>query len=242
MVKEIIEEKKQEHEKAGFWGKLRGNFFTGLLVLMPVVLTLWIFKTLIFSIDEFVQSLIPREYISALSINYDGQVFKALTGETTIPGLGLFIGFFAVVMVGMFAKNIIGKKLFEFSDHVLDRTPLIKSIYSAIKQVTTTIGSTSSSSFREVVMVEYPRTGCWVVAFVSGNTDKNLKKHLTDDKDEEYINVFVPTTPNPTSGFLIFVPRATVKKLDMTVEEGLKLVVSAGIVNPNKTKKLKNKK
>jgi uncharacterized membrane protein len=231
-----IENNQQEQEKSTFLSRLRGNFFTGLLVLMPLVLTLWIFKTLVFSLDAFVQSLIPREYIQTLTVDYHNPVFKALTGETTIPGLGLLVGFIAIVLVGILAKNVIGKKLFDVWDHIFDRTPLIRSIYSAIKQITNTIGSTSSASFREVVLVEYPRKDCWVVAFVSGSTTSRVKKHIAEDENDEFINVFVPTTPNPTSGFLIFVPRKSVKHLDMTVEEGLKLVISAGIVTPGQEK------
>lgn len=235
---EIIELK--EHDKASFISKLRNNFFTGLLVLMPLVLTLWIFKTLIFSLDAFMQSFIPIQYIHTLTVRYDSPVFKALTGETSIPGVGLLMGFIVIVSVGMLAKNVLGKKLFAFWDKIFHKTPLIRSIYSSIKQITNTISNTSSASFREVVLVEYPRKGCWVIAFVSGNTTVSVKRHLKDQGDN-FINVFVPTTPNPTSGFLIFVPRESVKKLDMSVEQGLKLVISAGIVSPIDEVKEQNK-
>jgi len=229
-------------EKISFMTRLRGNFLAGLLVLMPLVLTLWIFKTIIFSLDAFMQSLIPLEYIQTLTLKYENPVFHSLTGETTIPGLGLLLGFVFIVTVGIFAKNVIGRKMFGFWDHIFDRTPLIRSIYSAIKQITHTISNTSSASFREVVLIEYPRKGCWVVAFVSGNTTVSVKKHLTEEGDD-LVNVFVPTTPNPTSGFLVFVPRSSLKHLDMTVEQGLKLVISAGIVAPTEkiTKAHKNK-
>jgi uncharacterized membrane protein len=229
--KKEIEMLENGNEKTSFGSKLRSNFLTGLLVLMPLVLTLWIFKALIFSLDAFMQSFIPLEYIQTLTLKYDNPVFHSLTGETTIPGIGLLLGFIIIVLVGILTKNVLGKKMFDFWDHLFDRTPLIRSIYSAIKQITNTISNTSSASFREVVLVEYPRKGCWVIAFVSGNTTISVKKHLTDEGDD-FINVFVPTTPNPTSGFLIFIPRSSVKKLDMTVEQGLKLVISAGIVSP----------
>lgn len=231
---DIRKEEKEQikiQEKAPFLTRLRGNFFTGLLVLMPLVLTLWIFKSLIFSLDAFMQSLIPLEYIQKVTLRYESPLFQSLTGETTIPGLGLLMGFITIVLVGMFAKNVIGKRLFGWGDRLLNKTPLIRSIYSSIKQITNTISNTSSASFREVVLVEYPRKGCWVVAFVSGNTTVSVKKKLTDT-NEDFINVFVPTTPNPTSGFLIFISRSSVKKLDMSVEQGLKLVISAGIVAP----------
>ena len=229
--KEFDKESMEIKEKVSFMAKLRGNFLAGLLVLMPLVITLWIFKTIIFSLDAFMQSLIPVKYIQTLTLKYDNPVFHALTGETTIPGLGLLLGFIFIVMVGVFAKNVIGKKMFGFWDHIFDRTPLIRSIYSAIKQITNTISNTSSASFREVVLIEYPRKGCWVVAFVSGNTTVGVKKHLKHEGDD-LVNVFVPTTPNPTSGFLVFVPRSSLKHLNMTVEQGLKLVISAGIVAP----------
>lgn len=225
-----------EEHKISFIAKQRNNFLTGLLVLMPVVLTLWIFKALIFSIDKFVQSFLPLEYIQKVTVNLDSPVFKTLTGETFIPGLGLLLGFIFVVLVGAFAKNVLGKRMFSFWDKIFEKMPFVNSIYSAIKQIVNTISSSSSASFREVVLVEYPRRGCWVIAFVSGNTTVSVRKHLTDKED--FVNVFVPTTPNPTSGFLIFIPRSEVRSLNMTVEQGLKLVISAGIVSPleNKSK------
>jgi uncharacterized membrane protein len=221
-----------EHKiKPSIASMLRNNFFTGLFVLMPLVLTLWIFKTLIFSIDKFMQSFVPVEYIQKLTVSYDSPVFQSLTGGNTIPGAGLLFGFIAIVLVGILAKNVLGKKLFAFGDSIFNKTPLIRTIYSSLKQITSTIGSTSSAAFREVVLVEYPRKGCWVMAFVSGNTTPTVKSHLKDE-GEHFINVFVPTTPNPTSGFLIFVPRNSVKHLKMSVEQGLKLVISAGLVSP----------
>tara|TARA_Y100001960_G_scaffold333783_1_gene440944 strand:- start:4354 stop:5088 length:735 start_codon:yes stop_codon:yes gene_type:complete len=221
----------EEKEKVSLLARLRGNFLTGLLVLMPLVLTLWIFKTLIFSLDQFMQSFIPIEHIQTLTLRYESPMLEALIGEKQIPGLGLLLGFVVIVFVGMLAKNVIGKKLFGFWDKIFHKTPLIRSIYSSLKQITNTISNTSSASFREVVLVEYPRKGCWVMAFVSGNTTVSVKKHLKEE-GEDFVNVFVPTTPNPTSGFLIFVPRKSLKRLDMTVEQGLKLVISAGIVAP----------
>lgn len=229
MTNNTNEQNSNEH-KPSFLTRLRNNFFTGLFVLMPVVLTLWIFKALIFSIDKFVQSFLPLEFIQTLTVQSDSPLFKSLTGETFIPGLGLLLGFIIIVLVGVFAKNVLGKKMFQVWDSIFARMPFVSSIYSAIKQIVNTISSSSSASFREVVLVEYPRRGCWVIAFVSGNTTVSVRKHLPENED--FVNVFVPTTPNPTSGFLIFIPRSEIKSLNMTVEQGLKLVISAGIVSP----------
>ncbi|MCP4354610.1 MAG: DUF502 domain-containing protein [Proteobacteria bacterium] len=229
----IEEEKivnKPHDDKPSLLARIRKNFVAGLFILMPVVLTLWIFKTIIFSIDRFFQSFLPFELIQKLTVRLDNPIFQSLTGESFIPGLGLLFGFITIAIVGSFTKNVIGHKMIRFWDGLFAKMPMVSSIYSAIKQIVHTISSSRSASFREVVLVEYPRKDVWVLAFVSGNTTVSVRKHLAED--EEYINVFVPTTPNPTSGFLIFVPRSEVKKLNMTVEQGLKLVISAGIVSP----------
>jgi len=141
------------------------------------------------------------------------------------------------ILVGWFARNFFGRLIIRISEYIVDRMPVISKVYSAIKQIFETIMATQSQAFREVVMMEYPRKGVWSIGFVTGVTKGEVQEHTA----EETINVFVPTTPNPTSGYLLFVPKKELKYLDMSVEEGVKLVVSAGIITPGQDKKKKPK-
>ena len=136
--------------------------------------------------------------------------------------------FMALVVIGFFAANFFGRFLIRISEYLLDRVPVVKTIYGAIKQIMETVLANQSEAFREAVLLEYPRKGCWSIGFLTGTTSGEVQA-VTKDK---MINVFVPTTPNPTSGFLLFVPEKDIYRLHMTVEEALKMVVSGGIVTP----------
>ena len=133
-----------------------------------------------------------------------------------------------LLVVGFFAAGLIGRMVFRLGESLIDRVPVVRSVYGALKQIFETVFADSSSSFREVVLVEYPRRGLWAVGFITGRT----KGEVRDRIDRDLVNVFLPTTPNPTSGFLLFVPREDLVHLDMSVEEGIKMVISAGIVTP----------
>ena len=143
-----------------------------------------------------------------------------------------------MVFVGMLATNFMGRFFVRIGESVLDRLPVVRSLYGAIKQIFETVFANQSEAFREVVMLEYPRKGMWVIGFLTGRSKGEVQAKTT--KNDVY-NVFVPTTPNPTSGFLLFVPEKDITRMDMSVEDGLKLVVSAGIVTPDKVGKLQGK-
>lgn len=209
-------ENSKKPKKGGFFGFLRANFFAGLLVLAPALLTFYILRFLVVTLDGLI--------ISALPIQYRPEQWF----EHNIYGLGLIGGFILLVIIGIFARNFIGRKFVAWMDSLMNAIPGVRSIYSAIKQITNTLAQSNSSSFREVVMIEYPRKGLWAIAFVTGKT-KGEVQNVTDD---EMINVFLPTTPNPTSGFLLFVPKDDLIPLHMSVEQGLKMVISAGMVTP----------
>ena len=207
-----------------FFAFLRINALTGLVVLAPVLITVWLLKLLIISTDNFLQGFIPEPYHLN---NLVDQYF-----HTQLPfdfhGLGLLAGALLLILVGMLARNLFGRKLVNLGEALLNRIPGVRSVYVSVKQVIETLATSNSKSFREVVMVEYPRKGIWALGFVSGTTKGQVQKL----EDEELVNVFLPTTPNPTSGFLLFIPRKDLVTLDMSIEQGIKMVISAGIVTP----------
>ena len=155
----------------------------------------------------------------------------------SLPGLGLVAGLIVITLIGAIAAGFFGRWLIRVGEGILNRMPVVRTIYGASKQILETVLTTQSNAFREVVLVEYPRTGLWVVGFVTSPTQGEIKTKLSD----ETVNVFVPTTPNPTSGFLLFCPVKDLVYLDMGVEDAVKLVVSGGIVTPDTAKLAKKK-
>lgn len=204
-------------ERGSFLRHARGNFLTGLVVVAPIVITAYLTWTIITFVDDQVVPLVPAPYNPRTYI------------DTDIPGFGVVIFLVFTTMVGYFAKNLFGRQIIRATEHWVDRMPVVRSIYNALKQIVETILSQTQSSFQQACLVEYPRKGLWAVAFVSTDTKGEIleKAHPTG-----MISVFLPTTPNPTSGFLLFVPTEDVILLDMTVEEAAKLVISAGLVSP----------
>ncbi len=207
-------------------GRLRTHFLYGLVVVAPISLTVWILLTIIELIDNSIVPLLPPIY------NPQTYLEKYLGVEAYIPGIGLIVGFVGLAMIGMLARNYMFSMVVTTGEKILDRLPVVRSIYGALKQIFQTVLESSSRSFREVVLVEYPRRGIWAIGFITSNTEGEVQTTIADP----VVNVFLPTTPNPTSGFLLFVPRAHLVTLDMTVEEGIKMVVSAGIVTPPDTR------
>ena len=199
--------------KPGLFGKLRAWFFTGLLVTAPVLLTVYITWAAIKLIDSQFSKLLPGFETSILG---------------NVPGVGLLIGTILITLIGAIAAGFMGRYIIRLGEAILNRMPVVRSIYGATKQILETVISTQSDAFREVVLVEYPRKKLWVIGFVTGNTKGEVAGRISSSM----VNVFVPTTPNPTSGFLLFCPREDVIFLRMNVEEAVKLVVSAGIVTP----------
>jgi len=196
--------------------RIRAYFLAGVLVTAPISLTLYLAWLFISFIDTQVSAILPP--------NLNPETYLPFS----IPGIGLLLVFVALTLIGGFTAGYIGRLLIRFSEVILARMPVIRSVYGAIKQIFETVLANQSSAFRDVVLIEYPRRGVWSLAFVTGKTEGEVQ-NLTED---ETVNIFLPTTPNPTSGFLLFVPRRDLIVLDMTVEEGIKMVVSAGIVTP----------
>ena len=202
------------HRRGRFARRLRNYFLTGIVVIGPIGLTIWLTLQIVGFIDNTVRTLVPARYEDLLS--------------SGIPGLGVVISVVGLMLVGFVTANFLGRTLIAYAEQLVDRMPVVRSVYGALKQIFETVLAQSSTSFREVVLVEYPRKGIWAMAFVTGET----KGEVQDITEGEVVNIFLPTTPNPTSGFLLFVPRRDLVILQMTVEEGIKLVISGGLVAP----------
>ena len=206
--------KSEAATKPTFFARLRSWFLTGLLVTAPVLLTIYITWLFVDIIDGWVADLLPPTFRDTI--------------YSSIPGVGLVIGTIAITIIGAIAAGFFGRWIIKVGESLLNRMPIVGTIYGASKQILETVLASQSDAFRDVVLVEYPRQGLWVIGFVTGATKGEVHDAITD----ETVNVFVPTTPNPTSGFLLFCPKDELKYLDMTVEEAVKLVVSGGIVTP----------
>ena len=200
--------------------RLRGYLFAGIVVTAPISITVYLTYVFLTFVDSKVTGLLPRDW------------YDALYGATTFPGIGLVISLTGFILIGWFATNFLGRLIIRISEYIVDRMPVVRTLYSAIKQIFETIMASQSTAFREVVMLEYPRRGVWSIGFITGTSEGQIQEFT----ESETMNVFVPTTPNPTSGYLLFVPRDELKFLDMSVEEGVKLVVSAGIITPEEGK------
>lgn len=206
--------------------KIRGYFLTGIIVTAPVGLTFYVSFLFIGFIDSKVRNVIPTKY------HYDNLL------PFEIPGLGLLIVFVMLTFIGFLTAGLIGRYIIKLGERIIARLPIIRSVYGALKQIFESVLKTSSKSFREVVLIEYPRKGIWAIGFITGDT----KGEVQQTSKDEFVNVFLPTTPNPTSGFLLFVPRKDLKVLNMNVEEGIKMVISGGIVTPKLKKNIKKAK
>jgi len=209
-------------------GRLRASFLTGLVVIAPVGLTIWLIWTVVSWIDGWVLPLVPQAYHPDRMI----QNFFGLdpSAQINVRGLGVVIFLFFTIIIGWLAKGLIGRSLIRFAESLVERTPVVRTIYSGIKQISETIFAQSERSFEIACLIEYPRRGIWALGFIS--TTAKGEVAAKSDPSNEMISVFVPTTPNPTSGFLLFFPRNDVIELDMTVEDAAKLVISAGLVYP----------
>lgn len=204
--------------RPSMWSKLRTYFFTGLVITAPAVITIWATLWVISSFDGWVKPLIPFVY------NPDNYLpFK-------IPGYGLVFALAFITVVGALGANLVGRTLLGWWDKLLNRTPIVRSIYKGSKQIFETIFSEKGSSFKQVCLVEWPRKGTWSLAFISRDVDGGT---IGLEKGRAMHSVYVSTTPNPTSGYVFFVDVADVKILSMSVEDGLKLVISMGLVFPD---------
>jgi uncharacterized membrane protein len=197
---------------------LRNYFISGLLFWIPLGLSIVVIKFFL----ELVNDIVPPEYLPEALFNL----------ESVIPGSGIVWVILIMLITGVLVNNFIGRKILELWDKLLNKIPGFRSIYNALKQLSDTVLSPSGESFKKAVLVEYPRRGMWTIAFQTGNYRGEVEKKI----GEEIINIYVPTTPNPTSGFFIMLPKDDVIELDMSVDEAFKLIISTGVVTPDQTK------
>ena len=199
--------------------KIKNTFLAGIAVIIPIGLTIYILFGMINLMDKILKIIPPRFQPDELLSFH-------------IPGLGVIFTLILIFVIGLITKSYLGNKLVELGEWFVNKIPFVRSVYQAIKQLVDTIFSDKSQSFKKVVIVEYPRKGMYVIAFVTGKA----KGEVQTKTAKNCINLFVPTTPNPTSGFYIMVPEDDVISMDMTVEEAFKLVISGGIVAPQEQK------
>ncbi|WP_113910805.1 DUF502 domain-containing protein [Roseovarius dicentrarchi] len=216
----LFDDENTPPQRVSLFGRLRARFLTGLVVILPVALTIWLIWTMIGWVDGFVLPLIPYDLTPA---NYIG---------INLRGVGVVVFLIFTILVGSVAKGLIGRTLIRFGENLVNRMPVVRSIYSGVKQIAETIFAQTERSFETACLVQYPRKGIWAIGFIS-----TMAKGEIAGKSETggaLVSVFLPTTPNPTSGFLLFLPKEDVIELDMTVEDAAKLVISAGLVYPSR--------
>ena len=194
---------------------MRRYLVAGLLVWVPLGITIWVLHFLVTTLDQTLL-LVP-----------EGARPEALLGFH-IPGLGVLLSFAILLTTGVVAANFLGQRLIRFWEGLLGRIPFVKSIYSSVKQVSDTVLSDQGNAFRKALLVEFPRPGCWTIAFMTGMPADAVARHL----DGEHVSVYVPTTPNPTGGYFVMIPRANTRELDMSVDDALKYIISMGVVAP----------
>lgn len=202
---------------------MKKYIIAGLLVWLPLAITVWVLSWLLGALDGVFASL-----LSVAQAVLPGSAFASLEKLRHVPGLGVLVMLVGLLLTGVFTANIVGQWWLQMWDRVLHRIPIVKSIYSSVKQVSDTLFSSSGNAFREAVLVQYPRQGSWTIAFVTGKPGGEVAARLPADM----VSVYVPTTPNPTSGFFLMMPRAEVHELKMSVDEALKYVISMGVVSP----------
>jgi len=202
---------------------LRNYFISGLLFWVPLALTVLVIKFFL----ELINNLVPKKYLPEAIFNL----------ETTIPGSGIILILIVILITGVLVTNILGRKLLTLWEKALNKIPGFRNVYNVLKKVSDTVFNTSTESFRKAFLIQYPSKGIWVIAFQSGDYRGEAESII----GEEIMNLFVPTTPNPTSGFFVMMAKKDAFELDMSVEEAFKLVISAGVVTPNSVK-IKDKK
>ena len=214
-----------EAPKKGLMVRLRAYFMAGILITAPISITVYLAWLFITYVDDKVTPLIPLRYNPENYLPFG------------VPGLGVVVVVVGLTLIGALTAGFLGRFFQRIWERIMDKVPVLRGIYKALKQVLETVLAQQSNAFREAVLVEYPRRGMWVIAFITGRT-KGEVQALTEDP---VINLFVPTTPNPTSGFLIFVPEKDVVRLSMSVEDAMKMVISGGIITPKDQRSEENK-
>ena len=194
---------------------IKRYFITGLLIWVPLAITAWVLSVIAGLADQSLR-LLPKSAHPQAIIGVD------------IPGAGIVLTLAVIFVTGLLATNFIGQRLVGWLEKLLARIPVVSSIYNSVKQVSDTLLSSSGNAFRQALLIQYPREGAWTIAFLTGKPGGDVANHLDDD----YVSVYVPTTPNPTSGFFLMLPRRDVIELDMNVDEALKYIISMGVVTP----------
>lgn len=216
--KQSSDDTPKSSHRHGAMTRLRNYFLTGLVIAGPIGITLWLTWTFIKWVDGWVKPFVPRIYNPDTYLPFP------------VPGFGLIVAVFVLTVVGFLAANILGRSLISLGEKLVGRMPLVRNIYNGLKQIFETVLDERGSSFTKAALIEYPRKGLWAIVFISTDTKGEVERRLKDRADT--LSVFLPTTPNPTSGFLLFVPKQDVIELKMSVEDAAKLVISAGLVNP----------
>ena len=212
--------------QSGLIAGFRNSFLTGLVVIAPVALTIWLIWSVIGWIDGFVLPFIPNLY-------HPDNILNTIFGQDVainIRGLGVVVFLLFTTFVGWIAKGFLGRSLIRVGENLVRRMPVVRSIYSGVKQIAETVFAQSDRSFEKACLIGYPRKGIWAVGFISTEAKGEVKYKAKSNSD--LLSVFVPTTPNPTSGFMLFFPRNDVIELEMSIEDAAKLVISAGLVYP----------
>ena len=197
---------------------MKKYLITGLLIWIPLAITIWVLHLIVTTMDQTL-TLLPFDFRPE---------FKLFDRVIHIPGLGVIGTILVVLLTGLFASNIIGQRLITFWENLLGRIPVVKTLYHGVKQVSDTMFAPGGQAFRKALLVQYPRQGCWTIAFQTGQPNGEVANHLQG----EHVSVYVPTTPNPTSGFFLMMPKNDVVELDMSVDDALKYVISMGVVTP----------
>ncbi len=194
---------------------MKKYFITGLLIWIPLTITFMVLAWIVNTLDQILL-LLPRHAQPQTLLGFN------------IPGIGVLMSLLIILVTGLVAANVLGQKLVQIWESLLARIPVVKSIYYSVKQVSDTLFSSTGQAFRKALLVQYPREGAWTIAFLTGKPGGDAANHLQGD----YVSVYVPTTPNPTSGFFLMMPSKDVIELDMSVDEALKYIISMGVVAP----------
>ncbi len=204
--------------------RIRNYFLTGIVVAGPLTVTAWLVWWFVNLVDGWVKPLVPAAYLPDTYLPF------------TVPGVGLVLAFIGLTLLGFLTANLVGRYLVGWSELVLARMPIVSGIYKGVKQVFETLFSQSGTSFRKVGMVEFPAKGMWTLVFISNEPTRTVTEVLPDTR--EHISVFLPCTPNPTTGFYFYLPKSEVIEVDMSVEDAAKVIMSAGMIQPTELKRL----
>lgn len=208
----------EPRRRGSVFGAVRASFLTGLVVIAPIGLTIWLIWTVVGWIDGWVLPLVPARFLPEQYIGIN------------LRGVGVIFFLVFTVIIGWLAKGLIGRSLIRWAESLVDRLPLVRSVYGGVKQIAETVFAQTDSNFDKACLIQYPRPGVWALAFISTKAKGEIARKIPGT--EETIAVFMPTTPNPTSGFLMFLPRSEVIELDLSIEDAAKLIISAGLVYP----------